>query len=126
MGDARLSLASETPARFDLFIVDAFSSDSIPVHLLTREAALVYAKHVTPEGSMMFHISNRTWRLEPVMRGMARVLHRKLEVMKSGDQPSRGGNAAEWIRLSPGVYEGPPGIVWTDAYSSLWPILRIR
>jgi len=129
LGDARISLEREIPAGeppFDLFLVDAFSSDSIPVHLLTREAAAVYAKRVKMEGTMLFHISNRTFSLEPVIRGMGRVLHRRADLMKSGDQPSRGANASEWVRLSPGAYEGPPGIIWTDAYSSVWPILRRR
>lgn len=126
LGDARVRLSQDPPQQFDSLIVDAFSSDSIPVHLLTREAAALYATHVKPEGTLLFHISNRALNLEPVVRALARFLHRRYEMIHSGDSPSRGGNAALWVRLSPGGYEGPPGILWTDAYSSLWPILRIR
>ncbi len=126
LGDARVRLSQDPPQQFDSLVVDAFSSDSIPVHLLTREAAALYATHVKPEGTILFHISNRALNLEPVVRGLARFLHRRYEMIHSGDSASRGGNAALWVRLSPGGYEGPPGILWTDAYSSLWPILRIR
>lgn len=126
LGDARTRLSQEPPQQFDSLVVDAFSSDSIPVHLLTSEAALLYAAHVKPEGTMLFHVSNRALNLEPVVRALARFLHRRCDVMRSGDSPSRGGADATWVRLSPGDDQGPPGILWTDAYSSLWPILRIR
>ncbi|BDC51298.1 hypothetical protein F183_A36140 [Bryobacterales bacterium F-183] len=126
-GDARHKLqhASGREA-FDLLIVDAFSSDSIPVHLLTREAAKIYDSHVKPEGSIIFHVSNRALNLEPVVRGLSQQLNRRVEVFRSGDQPATGGSSAVWIRLRPGKYEGPPGLLWTDNYSSLWPLLRLR
>jgi hypothetical protein len=126
LGDARLQLASEPPQAFDILVIDAFSSDSIPVHLLTREAALLYASHVKPEGLILIHVSNRALNLEPVVQALARVLNRRYEMIRSGDEPATGANSAIWIRLSPGAYTGPPGLLWTDAYSALWPVLKIR
>ena len=125
-GDARVSMAAEPAQHYDLLVVDAFSSDSIPVHLLTREAADLYARHVKPEGAIVIHISNRVLELEPVTRGIARHLNRRFERTRSGDQPSNGAASSVWVRLMPGSYEGAKGILWTDAYSSLWSILKIR
>ena len=126
LGDARVSMLGEQPQQYDLLVVDAFSSDSIPAHLLTREAADLYAFHVKPEGSMVIHISNRVLDLEPVVRGLARHLNRRYELLSSGDQSTNGGAAARWVRLMPGAYRGERGMLWTDAYSSLWTILKIR
>src|SRR5204863_1378176 len=69
MGDARLSLERESPENFDVLAVDAFSSDSIPVHLLTREAMLLYFRHLKPDGILAVHISNRYLDLQPVLQG---------------------------------------------------------
>ncbi len=75
LGDARLSLAAApVTQRYDLIIVDAFSSDSIPVHLLTREAVRVYLDHLKPGGLILLHISNRYLDLLPVVRGHAAAL----------------------------------------------------
>ena len=63
LGDARLSLAREPPGRFDLLLIDAFSSDSIPVHLLTVEAMRVYLRALTPDGVVLLHLSNRNLEL---------------------------------------------------------------
>lgn len=127
LGDARHSLGQDDVTwQADLLIIDAFSSDSIPVHLLTREAAQVYSSRTKPEGSILFHISNRTMNLEPVVRGLARFLNRRVEIFRSNDEPATGASSAVWIRLRPGAYEGPPGLLWTDSYSSLWPLLRLR
>jgi spermidine synthase len=75
MGDARLRLEAvrrERPAeRYDLILVDAFSSDAIPVHLLTREAIRLYLDALAPDGIIGLHISNRYLRLEPVVAGLA-------------------------------------------------------
>ncbi|MBI5608416.1 MAG: fused MFS/spermidine synthase [Deltaproteobacteria bacterium] len=71
LGDARLSLEHEAPQQFDVLAVDAFSSDSIPVHLLTAEALTVYRRHLRPGGVIAFHVSNRYLDLPPVVRGLA-------------------------------------------------------
>ena len=59
LGDARLTLEREAPQNFDVLAVDAFSSDAIPVHLITREALGVYLRHMKPDGIVAFHVSNR-------------------------------------------------------------------
>jgi hypothetical protein len=71
LGDARLVLEREPPQRLDLLAVDAFSSDSIPVHLVTREAMAVYRRHVRDDGAIAFHISNRYLELSGVVRQLA-------------------------------------------------------
>ena len=75
MGDARLSmereLAADQPQAFDVLAVDAFSSDAIPVHLLTKEAFATYVAHLKPDGVLALHTSNRYLDLEPVVQGLA-------------------------------------------------------
>jgi hypothetical protein len=71
MGDARLTLADEPAAKFDYLLIDAFSSDSIPVHLLTREAVTLYMSKLKPDGLLVIHISNRHLALQPVVAALA-------------------------------------------------------
>ena len=71
LGDARLSLAAEPTARFDLLVLDAFSSDSPPVHLLTSEAVADEVRTVKPDGLIAFHISNRYYDLAPAVAAAA-------------------------------------------------------
>ena len=77
-GDARLSLEREPPQHFDLLVLDAFSSDAIPVHLLTKEAFEVYQRHLNPNGVIAVHISNHYLDLEPVVVNLARHFGYKL------------------------------------------------
>jgi spermidine synthase len=72
LGDARLSLAADSAARYDLILLDAFSSDAIPVHLVTREALDTYLSRLAPGGIIAFHVSNRYLNLEPVIAALAR------------------------------------------------------
>src|SRR5690606_37883262 len=72
IGDARLRLESLPQDHFDILVVDAFSSDSIPLHLLTREAQRVYFRTLSPDGLLLIHISNRFIDLEPVLAALAR------------------------------------------------------
>jgi hypothetical protein len=72
LGDARLSMEKEPPQRFDLLALDAFSSDSIPVHLLTKEAFQVYERHLAPNGIIAVHVSNHYLNLQPVVANLAR------------------------------------------------------
>jgi hypothetical protein len=71
LGDARLSLAREPDSRFDLLVIDAFSSDSIPVHLITREAIDLYFRKLDNDGVLLIHISNRYVDLEPVLGNLS-------------------------------------------------------
>ncbi len=73
LGDARLVLERESPQAFDLLAVDAFSGDSIPIHLVTTEAMAVYQRHMKPEGIIAFHITNRYINLAPVIEAIARA-----------------------------------------------------
>jgi spermidine synthase len=71
LGDARLSLEREAPQNFDVLVVDAFSGDSIPVHLITVEAFAEYLRHLKPQGVIVFHVSNRFLDLMPVVKALA-------------------------------------------------------
>ncbi len=71
LGDARLSLEREPPQGFDVLAVDAFSGDSVPVHLITAEAMDVYMRHMDPDGIVAFHLTNRFLWLPPVVDEIA-------------------------------------------------------
>jgi len=73
IGDARLRIAMLPPARFDILVIDAFSSDAIPLHLLTAEAIGIYARALKPGGILLVHISNRFFDLEPVLSAEAKA-----------------------------------------------------
>ena len=71
LGDGRLSLEREPPRGFDMLAVDAFSGDAVPMHLLTREAMRIYARHIKPDGAIVFQATNRFVNLLPVIRRLA-------------------------------------------------------
>ena len=73
-GDARTTLEQQGPQEFDMLVVDAFTGDGIPIHLLTREALELYLRHIKPEGVILYHISNRYLRLEAVLGNVAHTL----------------------------------------------------
>lgn len=73
IGDARLQIEKMPPAQFDILVIDAFSSDAIPLHLLTREAIGIYARALKPDGILLIHISNRFFGLEPVLAAEAKA-----------------------------------------------------
>src|SRR6202007_1860608 len=85
LGDARLELGQAAPGSFDVIAVDAFSSDAIPLHLLTDEAFGVYLRALSPKGVLLIHISNRFIELEPVLSAVAR--HRGLTARLRDDNP---------------------------------------
>ena len=131
-GDARLSLERQVPQRFDVLAVDAFSSDAIPVHLLTREAFSLYMKHMKPAGIIAVHVSNRYLNLVPVVRGAASALNLRALVIDSAGNESRAVYAATWVLVGQanGLIAHLKGaseerrdfqrpIVWTDDYSSI-------
>ena len=144
LGDARLSLERELaaagPRRFDVFIVDAFTGDAIPAHLLTRECLQLYLAHLAPGGRLLLHISNRYLDLRPLVLGLARDAGLEAIVMDS-----RPADVAElpatWAAIAPtrrllrrGARHGrgsrPPFsgrlVVWTDEYSTLFNLLDAR
>jgi spermidine synthase len=138
MGDARLSLEREAPENFDVLAVDAFSSDSIPVHLLTREAMLLYFRHLKPDGILAVHISNRYLDLEPVLEGETHATQKIARVVDTEDDDTQGVFGATWVlvtspasgfageELSNSAAIGSKRSVrlWTDDYSNLYRILK--
>ena len=75
VGDARLKMLEAPDGAYDMVILDAFTSDAIPVHLLTREAMEMYLRKLAPDGLLVIHISNRYLALEPVLGNLGNVLH---------------------------------------------------
>ena len=100
MGDARLSLEREPPENFDVLVVDAFSSDSIPVHLLTKEAMALYFHHLKPDGILAVHISNRYLDLEPVVEGESRALGKLARTVDTEDLDDQDVFAATLVLLT--------------------------
>ena len=131
LGDGRLSLEREPNQNFDILIVDAFTSDAIPVHLLTREAFGIYARHLKPEGVLAVHVSNEHLDLAPVVKMAADSLGRQCRVINSAGVPREQVFGASWMLVSsrrPASASpvAPPTHLrpWTDGYSNLWEILR--
>jgi hypothetical protein len=138
LGDARLVLEREPPQRFDVLVVDAFSSDSIPVHLLTREAMQVYRRHVGAGGVIAFHISNRYLDLTGVVRQLADEAG--LTAVRMLDDPGESHYLyrSDWIIVTDDVAlietlhaqggtETPlrPGLrPWTDDHHNLFQVLK--
>ena len=92
IGDGRLLLAHEPDAAFDLLIIDAFSSDAVPLHLLTREAIQLYMSKLSPRGLLMVHLSNRYMRLAPVVGDLIRDA--RLEGRVQSHRTGEGGHRA--------------------------------
>jgi SAM-dependent methyltransferase len=138
MGDARLSLEREEPQNFDVLAVDAFSSDSIPVHLLTKEAMQLYFRHLKPDGILAVHISNRYLDLQPVVHGEAQATGHVARLVDTDDDDAQGVFGATWVLVtnpSPGfdseILDNSTEIqskrsirLWTDDYSNLFQILK--
>jgi hypothetical protein len=135
LGDARVELERELaagrPGAFDLMAVDAFSSDAIPIHLLTAECADVYRRSLAPGGLLLLHVSNRTLNLEPVARGLARHLGWQAVKLQAPGNESTGESSSTWVLITAnaGFQDGAPWtggapILWTDDFASLWHVLR--
>ncbi len=138
LGDARLSLEREAPQQFDLLVLDAFSGDAIPAHLLTVESLAIYQRHLSPDGMLAVHISNHHVDLTPVIHGLAQsggFTGRRLETLDRRFKSAE--SAAIWAVLArdpkclaaPRLSEvGTPlegrSIVWTDEHSNLFEILH--
>ncbi|MFW6869575.1 spermidine synthase [Nocardioides sp. CPCC 206347] len=135
-GDGRLRVAELAPATTDLLVLDAFSSDAIPVHLLTAEAFAEYATRIRPGGSIAVHISNLYFDLAPVIAGAAERLGWHAAIGKGGSKPL--GVRSAWIALSPAggladtlvaksswtTLTGTAEQAWSDDHASLLAVLR--
>jgi hypothetical protein len=120
IGDGRLTMHDADDHQYGMIIVDAFSSGSIPIHLLTREAMELYFSKIVPGGILAFHISNRFLELEPLMGRLAKELG--LEIMgRSQEVMSHFLIYSDWYRVSE-HFEVP---LWTDKYSNLISLLRL-
>ncbi len=142
LGDARLTLEREAPQGFDVLAVDAFSSDAIPVHLITREALGVYLKHVKADGIVAFHVSNRFLDLIPVVARLAKEhgAHAVLVNDDPDDEDDSLRSKSDWVLVArdpaalkkQAIVEAgaqpaedrPEWRTWTDDYSNLIQILK--
>jgi hypothetical protein len=142
-GDARLSLEREPSQQFDLLALDAFNSDSIPVHLLTREAFEVYTRHLKTNGVLALHISNHYLDLEPVVAALAQSFQFQSARIECDEMPDQWWlYPSTWMLLTrdPNLLTSPelavatsapstnaPAIpLWTDDYASLFRILKTK
>lgn len=142
LGDARLEIAKAPANAYDLIVLDAFSSDAIPMHLLTREAIQIYLSKLMPGGVIAFHISNRYLDLKPILANEAAAF--ELTAWYQDDQEpdyDRGKYPSIWIivarsesdfgelrRRDPGwepVGPDPTAPLWTDDYSNIASVLRM-
>jgi len=131
-GDARLSLARETPERFDLLAVDAFSGDTVPVHLLTKEAFELYFRHLSESGVLAVHVTSKYLDLAPVIENVAASLGRASRVVTNGPDPVNQVSSATWVIVKgmrpaarpSGQPPSQPSRVWTDDYTNLLTILK--
>lgn len=132
VGDGRLSLEREPTHQFDVVAIDAFSSDAIPTHLLTREAFAWYLRHLSPAGIIAVHVSNKYLDLVPVVISAAAYFNREALVIDSARDNSRAIYPATWVlvgdkrgsmsRLERSVMAKTShrdGSLWTDDYSSV-------
>ena len=144
IGDARLTLERSPPASADILIVDAFSSDSVPMHLLTQEAFRDYRRHLAPGGLLLVHISNRFLDLSPVVAAEVSDgwTARSRLFVPSAAENKAWQTGSSWIALSPSpatiarlekasgpgqwsVLQPRPGFApWTDDHASILPIIK--
>jgi len=138
-GDARTSLTAEPPQQFDVLVVDAFSGDAIPIHLLTAEAISLYRKHLRPGGILAFHISNRHVDLAPPILALAQSAGMEARRISVDSPKDPGEYTSTWVLvtadsrffdlpdIAPRAHAVTPRKdmrVWTDDYSALLPFIR--
>ncbi len=142
LGDARLSLARSPGVNYSLLVLDAFSSDGIPVHLVTTEALDLYLERLTPDGVIAFHISNRHLDLKPILaagaarRGLVALVQRHAATQAAAEEGRYG---SEWLLMarthaafgpiaSDARWHAPRALrgtrVWTDDYSDVLAVLK--
>jgi len=102
LGDARLEIAKQPPGRLDVLVIDAFSSDAIPLHLLTKEAMGIYARALKPDGLLLVHISNRFFNLEPVLAAEAKARGWAAAIRMDAGPTREDGNltGSNWVALA--------------------------
>ncbi|HET7595513.1 MAG TPA: hypothetical protein VFK15_01135, partial [Burkholderiales bacterium] len=123
---------------YDILVIDAFSSDSIPVHLITREAMAVYLKHLKSDGVIAFHVTNRFLKLAPVVKRIAEAFELRT-VLISDEAEDSDFSKTDWVlvsrdgallerediaRAGEAIPDIPGLRVWTDDYNNLFRILK--
>jgi len=145
IGDARLSLERELrrsgPRGYDVLAIDAFSSDSIPVHLITREAVELYARHIAADGIVAVHISNRFLDLKPVLANIAQATGLTARLVSDAPENDRLASGTDWVLMARNatVLDDPligdraeplapvPAFsLWTDQFNNLLDVLKVR
>ncbi|NLC71203.1 MAG: fused MFS/spermidine synthase [Desulfuromonadaceae bacterium] len=144
--DGRLALEKEFRAtgshQFDTLFIDAFTSDAIPLHLLTEESLEIYLKHLRPDGILLFHVTNRFVRLCPVVRGLAEKVGYQAVRLTAGKEEGEGRDFSLWVAVTanrqaaerlrmapqhqPWQETDPRPLVFSDDFSSLFRILKLR
>jgi hypothetical protein len=143
LGDARISLRAEPAGEFGLLVLDAFSGDSVPVHLVTREALRLYLEKIDAHGVLLFHVSNRYLDLRPVLDALAKdanLVALTEDDLIVSDEALRGGKLpSRWVAMARCAEDlGPiahdprwqalstdkPLSVWTDDFSNLFMLLK--
>jgi spermidine synthase len=139
LGDARVVMESEARNGYDVLVLDAFSGDSIPMHLLTREAFSLYAGHLAPEGAIAVHISNRYLDLMPVVKAAGEREGFTVRFIRSSGDANKGYFEALWAvlvrdqkllaheSLAKAIADSPQTdrtLLWTDDFSNLLSAIR--
>ena len=137
LGDARLTLEREEPQAFDVLVLDAFSGDAIPVHLLTREAMEIYRRHLNKDGILAIHISNLYFDLKSIVGGLAENANLESMIVSDEQAACPGARASCWAIMSnrketidqalgavkPTIPRGKT-VLWTDDRSNLFEALK--
>jgi len=138
LGDARLTLEREPAADLDILAIDAFSSDAIPVHLITSEALALYARHIKPTGVIAFHVTNRFLDLVPVVAALADA-HGMEAVYIHDEGEDVLASRSDWVLVSNNrallarpqiagaatpIVRRPDWRLWTDDFNNLFQVLR--
>ena len=144
LGDGRLSVSDAADGKYDFLIIDAFSSDAIPVHLLTVEALRIYLKKTTDHGLVVFHISNSHFQLWPVVASLVQEVGasaRREYYIPSAEERATGASDSEWVIVAKRDQDlapldadrrwvrfvGAGGTwTWTDDFSNVLSLIHIR
>ena len=139
LGDARLELQNAPDQHYGLIVLDAFNSDAIPIHLLTQEAINLYTSKLATGGMLVFHISNRSLKLDSVLADLAKRNGATCLTLADGGNPATGKDPSEWLVMaqhSPAFeslakdprwrkIEGRNGAhAWTDDFSNIVSVFR--
>jgi len=138
LGDARLSLVYGAPRQFDLLVVDVFSSDSVPIHLITREALQIYLQRLAEHGLLAIHITNRYLDLTPILGELAEDAGVVARVREDCDTSELGKDLSTWVVMARRAEDLLPpvkdpdwaplrlgsGHLWTDDFSNVVGVIK--